>query len=77
MPKMRTYGTTCQACKKSIVVGQIELPDNALLSELRHTLSERGWQGEKVRCDDQECKADNWCGPDNLIFLDYPKPPRL
>ena len=75
MLKMRIYGTTCQACGKSIGVGKIELQDNAPLSELRHTLSEIGWKGERVKCDDPICKADNWCGPDNLIFLDYPKLP--
>ena len=66
MLKMRTYGTTCQACGKSIVAGQIEMQDNALLSELRYALSERGWKGEMVKCDDQKCRVDNWCGPDNL-----------
>ena len=73
MPKTRTYGTVCSDCKKSILMGRIELPDGAQLVDLRRVLSERDWQNELVEC--PECKAGTLCGPNDLLFLDYPKLP--
>jgi len=74
MPKIRTYGTVCPSCKKPFEVGKIELENGAQLADLRRALSELKWEAEFVEC--PECKAGKLCGPSDLIFLDYPKPPQ-
>lgn len=71
MPEMRLYGTICPTCKRSIGLGKIEIKDGAQLEDLRHALSQTGWQGETAKCDDSTCGGIKVCGLNDLIFLDF------
>lgn len=68
MLKMRTFGTTCQNCKRFVPLGKIEIEENAPPASLHDKLREKGWQGDWAICENPKCESKTFCELDQAIF---------
>jgi len=54
MVQMQSYGYCCGGCRRSVYLGKIELPSNAVPSQL-HDLLRSQWTDRFETCDDPNC----------------------
>ncbi len=70
MTRTRLYGAICKGCGKRLKLGDVELSETSLVSELRKKLSEEGWEPKIVPHYFDGCGHTTLYTLDDLILLD-------
>jgi hypothetical protein len=70
MSQRRKYGIACKHCSHPILLGDIELPDNAQREDLLNALVAQGWKAPIVRCSDPSCSHERWTALEEVNLLD-------
>jgi hypothetical protein len=68
MVQMQAYGYCCGGCRHSVYLGKIELPQNAVPSQLHDSLRLQ-WTDRFEKCDDPDCGHLTFVRLDRTLVL--------
>lgn len=69
MNEMRYFGYCCSSCKHSVCLGKIELPRDAVPSQLHAALRSQEWTERDETCDDPKCRAATFVRLEKTLVL--------